>query len=99
MKLVEALIKAGFDQEVFTISDDGELGSTLTLNLPFGSGVSIAVTDYWAYPGIPSYFVNYNGENGNFSNYQGTPFIEGALMNLGRAFEQANKDYLATKGD
>ncbi len=45
-------------------------------------GFSISVCDYWAHPGIPCYFVNWQ-RKGDFTCNMGTPFIEKALFDIG----------------
>jgi len=92
LKLIRNLSLVGFGEERLKIEklseyqgrpNDREEYEVSVVDLPQGSTVTVLVTDFWRYPGIPCYFVNFSHTDGNFMACMGTPHIEQALFDLG----------------
>jgi hypothetical protein len=90
-KLIAAMIEAEVPKEKITCvpSERGE-GHEVRIE----GGYCVHVTDYWAHPGIASYFVNWSalqesvkGKGHNFCMGAGTPSLMKAMMDLGQMTE------------
>lgn len=68
----------------------------VTIALPFwaeGVKIVITVSDFWRYPGLACYFVNFHGTGGDFACNTGTPYIERAMFNIGDCFGSAQRAF------
>ena len=95
MELLKAIailgIEASYPIDITGNEDHSDLLITFC-KLPYGHSVSISIRqDYWRYPGVTSYWVNYSGNNGDFVANPGTPHIERVLFQLGEALYLARK--------
>lgn len=97
LKLLNALALIGYTGEDIylptSINPDEYLVSLQ--RLVSGAEITITISKHWVYADAYCYFVNYSPTNGDFLACTGTPFIEQALVDIGRALNMAS--YAKTK--
>lgn len=81
--LIQKLAIIGYNLEDYRIEKNRDDLMIRFNNLPNGQVVEILIFEFWQTPSISSYFVNYNGNNGDLCYCAGTPHVEQALFNLG----------------
>jgi hypothetical protein len=96
LKLIQALALAGYDADRLQIEEmDDEIRVHFYNFSP--ARVIVAITEFWQFPTVPCYFVNFSGDSGNFCACSGTPHVERALLDLGTVINQANNWLLSRR--
>jgi hypothetical protein len=89
LKLLEALNHVGLDSERIQVVENGpEL--EVEFHLVEQATIKVTITDFWRYPTLACYFVNFSHTNGDFMACMGTPHVERAIFDLGQAIHAAN---------
>lgn len=83
LTLLQNLAIIGHDADGIDVNKGENEEITVTLNNYGPAKIVIIISEFWRYPGLFCYFVNYNHPNGNFSCNMGTPHIAQAMFNIG----------------
>jgi hypothetical protein len=82
--LIRILALLGHSIETLDVAKNDD-GIIVRLEKYMPHKVTVTVTDFWRYPGLPCYFVNYSHcNNGDFAACVGTPHVEQVLFDLGQ---------------
>lgn len=83
--LLEKLAIIGYVGDAVQV-DQSDDGLEVKLDLFNGNRVTILIHEFWRYPTLACYFVNFNHVGGDFSYNMGTPYVEQALFDIGNCF-------------
>ena len=83
LTLLQNLAIIGHAADSIDVDKGDNMEIVVTLNNYSPGKITIIVSEFWRYPGLSCYFVNYNHPNGDFSCNAGTPHIAQAMFNIG----------------
>lgn len=83
LALLQKLPLLGLTDEQVDLNTKADGEFLVVLNFSPTNSVEITVGEFWRYPGVSCYFVNFHHVAGNMMACPGTPHIERALFDIG----------------